>query len=269
MSYILDALRKSDQQRQRGAAPTLQMVPPAAVEPKRRAYLSYGLLAAVLLAAGIAIGWLRPWQAEPSPPVANVVAARPSAASLSQPVPARSEIASAPAPAPQNATPAAQIASAPAPLPAQASAPAPAPVRAQSPALVTAPAQLPAPAARESRPPAGAKHAAAGKPRETAASASQKATAPEPPPATASAESAPAQNIVLLADLPLALQQELPPMTVSVHAYSARPADRMVGINNRMLREGDEVVPGLKLEQITPEGMVFGYKGYSFRRGVK
>lgn len=58
-------------------------------------------------------------------------------------------------------------------------------------------------------------------------------------------------------------------MTVSVHAYSARPADRMVGINNRMLREGEYVAPGLKLEQITPEGMVLGYKGYSFRRGVK
>ena len=58
-------------------------------------------------------------------------------------------------------------------------------------------------------------------------------------------------------------------MTISVHAYSANPTDRLVGINNRMLREGAEVVPGLKLEQITPEGMIFGYKGYSFRRGVK
>lgn len=58
-------------------------------------------------------------------------------------------------------------------------------------------------------------------------------------------------------------------MTISVHAYSARSADRMVGINNRMLREGDSVAPGLRLEQITPEGMVFAYKGYSFRRGVK
>ena len=58
-------------------------------------------------------------------------------------------------------------------------------------------------------------------------------------------------------------------MTISVHAYSARPGERLVGINNRLLREGDSVVTGLKLEQITPEGMVFGYKGYSFRRGVK
>ena len=58
-------------------------------------------------------------------------------------------------------------------------------------------------------------------------------------------------------------------MTVSVHAYSGNPKDRLVGINNRMLREGDELAPGLKLEQITSEGMIFGYKGYSFRRGVK
>ena len=58
-------------------------------------------------------------------------------------------------------------------------------------------------------------------------------------------------------------------MTISVHAYSGNPANRLVGINNRMLREGESVVPGLKLEQITPEGMIFGYKGFSFRRGVK
>ena len=75
--------------------------------------------------------------------------------------------------------------------------------------------------------------------------------------------------MIWLAELPLELQQELPPMTISVHAYSGRPADRLVGINNRMLREGDFVVPGLKLEQITPEGMVFGYKGFIFRRCVK
>ena len=58
-------------------------------------------------------------------------------------------------------------------------------------------------------------------------------------------------------------------MTISVHAYSGNPGARLVGIDNRILREGEYVVPGLKLEQITPDGMIFGYKGYSFRRGVK
>ena len=31
----------------------------------------------------------------------------------------------------------------------------------------------------------------------------------------------------------------------------------------------DEMCYSVKLEQITPEGMVFAYMGYSFRRGVK
>ncbi len=60
MSYILEALRKSDQQRQRGAAPTLLAGPAIAPAPKQTAYWAYGLLAVLLLGAGIAIGWLRP-----------------------------------------------------------------------------------------------------------------------------------------------------------------------------------------------------------------
>ena len=66
MSYILDALRKSDQQRRRGAAPALLTGQGTAAAPKQPALLSYGLLALVLLGAGIAIGWLRPWQPEPA-----------------------------------------------------------------------------------------------------------------------------------------------------------------------------------------------------------
>ncbi len=252
MSYILDALRKSDQQRRRGAAPTLLAGQVTAVAPKQPAYLTYGLLAAVLVGAGMAIGWLRPWQAEQAAPLANVAAAKPSEASIRQSVPVRTEIAPAPEPQVRSATPATQIAPAPASLPARATAPAPA----------TTPVK--------SQPPASAGAEASGKPRDEIAAVSRKAAAvAQQPPGTAAADSAPAQNVISMAELPLALQQELPPMTISVHAYSGNPRDRMVGINNRMLREGDNVVPGLKLEQITPEGMIFGYKGYSFRRGVK
>ncbi len=43
----------------------------------------------------------------------------------------------------------------------------------------------------------------------------------------------------------------------------------MIGIGSRIFREGDAVAPGLQLEEITPDGMIFGYKGYRFRRGVK
>jgi general secretion pathway protein B len=75
--------------------------------------------------------------------------------------------------------------------------------------------------------------------------------------------------VVTMGELPPAIQQELPAMNISVHAYSPTPGSRLVGINNQMFKEGSQVAPGLELEQITPEGMVFGYKGYHFRRGVK
>ena len=72
-----------------------------------------------------------------------------------------------------------------------------------------------------------------------------------------------------MTDLPPAIQQEIPRMSISVHAYSARPADRIVGINDRLLREGADLTQGLTLEQITPDGMIFTYKGYRFHRGVQ
>ena len=102
-----------------------------------------------------------------------------------------------------------------------------------------------------------------------AGDAANKSAAPEPNAGIGIVTGAPAVSPVMaMNDLPVAIQQELPPMSISVHAYAAKPAERLVGINNRLLREGDEVAPGLRLEQITPGGMVLGYKGYSFRRGV-
>jgi general secretion pathway protein B len=284
MSYILDALRKSDQQRQLGAAPKLHMGQMAAAEPKQPAYMYYGLLAAVLLCAGIAIGWLRPWQAAPSAPPAHVAAAKLPEANVAQPAPVRTEVAPAPVPGLQlpGAAPLVPVAPAPAPAPAAAPVPTPAPVpvRVAAPAAAKAPAPVvasapvvtassapPATAPAKAQSPASAKAESSVKAQDAAPAVPARAPANEPPPAPPA--HAPVQNVIWLAELPLALQQELPPMTVSVHAYSPRPSDRMVGINNRMLREGEFVAPGLKLEQITPEGMVLGYKGYSFRRGVK
>jgi general secretion pathway protein B len=242
MSYILDALRKSDQQRRRGAAPTLLAGQAMAEAPKQPAFLAYGLPAAVLVGAGIVIGWLRPWQPEQAAPGrAELVAAKPLESTPRQPASAPSEMAPQPRPEQrlQNATPPAQAA----------------------PALVPTKPQLPARAKPETD----------GTPREADAAVPRKtaAPAPEQPVGTAAADAARVQTVVSMADLPLPVQQELPAMTISFHVYSGDSEKRLVGINNRMLREGEHVVPGLKLEQITPDGMIFGYKGYSFRRGVK
>jgi general secretion pathway protein B len=228
VSYILDALRKSDQLRRRGAAPTLLLGQATAPAPKRLAPFAYVLLALVLLGIGIAIGWLQPWQQQSLAPTSRAGPAEP---------------------APPRQAPAASLGLASRPeLQAQYSAPA-------TPA-VPAPAPAPAPV----------------QPRATAAGKSerQKAVAPVQGPALRSnLGAAPVPSVMTMAELPVPIQQELPPLSILVHAYSGKPADRLVDINGHLLHEGEDVAPGLRLEEITPEGMIFSYKGYTFRRGVR
>jgi general secretion pathway protein B len=268
MSYILDALRKSDQQRQRGAAPKLHAGQATAVAPKKPALLVYGLIAAALVGAGMVIGWLRPWQAEQAAPgKAQPVAAKPLEPVPRQAAPVPSEAPPQQEPRLQSSSPSRKAAPAPSEAPAE-----PEPqLQSASPPRKAAHRPAPATAKPRLRPRAepetddSSREAKAAVPRNTAAPPPR----PERPAGATSTDAARAQPVISMAELPLSLQQELPPMTISVHAYSSKPGDSMVGINNRMLREGDEVAPGLKLEQITPEGMILGYKGYSFRRGVK
>jgi len=94
---------------------------------------------------------------------------------------------------------------------------------------------------------------------------------PSSPPVIGNITEAPAPlaEVIALEDLPPAVRQELPAVTVQLHAYSSVARERLVSINDKLLREGDRLSPTLRLEQITKDGMVFSYKGYRFRRGVQ
>ena len=76
------------------------------------------------------------------------------------------------------------------------------------------------------------------------------------------------QNVVPVYELPAAIQREIPDMAVQLHAYSNKPSERLVSINSIRLREGGYLMAGLRLEQITQDGMIFSYKGYRFKRGI-
>ena len=252
MSYILDALRKSDEQLRRGATPTLQTPqspPPAAARPRTFWMVA---LAVLLLGGGVLIGALGPWQGSPPAQVAALPAPKPPAAPTAPPA--------AMAPAPVMATPKPQpVVEAPQPAPAAPpamAAPKPQPVATNPPAPAVRAERSPKTttvAAAKPSAPAPGKPDAQGK----AADAARKPAPPPQPP------------VVALSDLPVSVQQEMPRLAISAHAYSSVPRERLVGIEDRVLREGDEAAPGLVLEQITPDGMIMTYKGYRFRRGAR
>lgn len=251
MSYILDALRKSDQQRQRGVPPTLLAPQAAAVMPRRSVSMSHVLLAAVLVGAGIVIGALRPWQSEQRAPATEPAAMRPLESSprpSPEPVPVR----------PQMARESEQDVPAQKSALAARSAPAPA-------AGATGP-QVPAVANKP-----GTRAGTLNAPREAVTAVSREAAKPVPekPDGAGPGDAAPEQKVMAFAELPVSIQQEMPKMSISVHAYSREPKDRLIGINDRVLREGEHVAPGLMLEQITPDGVIMSYKGYRFQRGVR
>lgn len=250
MSYILDALKKSEQQRQRGAAPSLAAAPAIDTGPRRSAALRYGLAGAavLLLVVGITIGTLRPWDTET--PASQPVAAKSPAAAV--PPPVQAPVAAAtPAPASVEIT-------------IRTEPPAPGPVP-PAPAVVPAATEAPKAPARAAVPPGQATV-----PRPPAAEESRPpAPAGEKPAGARPSDVAPERPVLPLAELPLPIQQELPRLSILYHIYSANPRDRLVGINDRALREGDAVEPGLVLEQITAEGMILNYKGYRFLRGPR
>ncbi len=66
-------------------------------------------------------------------------------------------------------------------------------------------------------------------------------------------------------ELPAAVRRNVPPLNVSGYSYAEEAEARMVVINDRMLREGDEAGAGVRVDRIGAEGVILNYKGYRFR----
>lgn len=67
--------------------------------------------------------------------------------------------------------------------------------------------------------------------------------------------------------MPRSVQRRVPEMTFNAHLYSSRPSSRQVMINNRKLREGDRV-GDLVIKEITPAGAVFRLDEHVFQIGI-
>jgi len=69
-------------------------------------------------------------------------------------------------------------------------------------------------------------------------------------------------------ELPSNIQQLFPEITFQAHVYSSNPAQRSVVINNQFMEEGQYVIDGLLISEITPNGVIFGFMGYQISSGV-
>ncbi len=64
--------------------------------------------------------------------------------------------------------------------------------------------------------------------------------------------------------MPPEVRRELPPLAVS-GVMRVQGEVGWVHVNGKLVREGDEVVPGVKVEKILENGVQFSYKGYRFQ----
>ena len=269
MSFILDALRKSEHERQRQSGPALVEVPVAAPKPRSNPWATAAL--ALLVVNLVAIGVLLILRAGDAPPDVPVAQTPPQGAQTSAaPVAAAAPVVQAPPPA-----------AAPQSSAVQASPPAAAPA---APPPMLRPAE---PAAAATRNPLEREVAGytPGMEYEAAAGA---ATPPPGPPAVVAAprrggtvvyESLPDVGAMTPAgparpagspsrNMPtadeVAASSGLPELRLELHVYSTRAQERFVFINSAKYREGDTTPEGAAVEEITPDGVVMSARGNRF-----
>jgi len=228
MSYILEALKKSDQERQIGHVPDIaqmQAVPKSAPPRWPRWLLLALLLNAVIL---VVLAW-RTWEARR---VSEVVEAPSSA------------------PAPAATVPAARD-QAPVVTPLSSVSPVPA-----SPPVAPEQAVAPMPGSVMQTP------------QPTVMDEIEHMPAPESDSAPSVAEMAPAavtDTAPRWQDLPLEERTSLPTPRIDVHVFAQEPERRFVLINLRKYHAGDTLDDGATLDAILSDGIVLSYGGRQYR----
>ncbi|PIF09517.1 general secretion pathway protein GspB [Janthinobacterium sp. 13] len=228
MSYILEALKKSQAERQLGElpsihAPQVQLHDAAASGAARRAPV-WLVLGGVTVAVAAALLLWQPWQAGAAAPAAVAPAV------LAQAVPA---------PLPAAPPPAAPV-------------PAPAPVAVPVPPAATAAPVHHARAVPEPK-------------QETPGQAAPPVPAPAPAPAPAMSAPSAEETVPGMRDLPEPIQRQIPAIAIGGYIYSKNPADRLLLIDKVLRHEGEELAPGLVLEKLQPKAAIFSFKGYRYR----
>jgi general secretion pathway protein B len=234
MSFILDALKKSESDRQRQSGPALFEVK---VAPPRTGLPPWAIAVAALLVVNLAIVMWMLWR-HPATRTPDTSAAAAALPGVGQPQAAG---ATTPAPAPPSV-------SLPAPAPPSVSLPAPA---AQPPVAAPSPALLPNP---------GATNGASDNPDDYVPAADPAAS----PLLGNRVRHGTVDGVPLYQDAAASPGTRIPQLRLDLHVFALRPQDRFVMINMHKLREGDSLPEGVRVDSITPEGAVLSYSGARF-----
>jgi general secretion pathway protein B len=209
MSYILEALRKAERERNLGQVPTLEARTPTDPDAPRRLW-PWLLAGALIVNAGVLALWLFYPRAPEVPPVAEVV--------IPQPLPPEPAIADYLPP------PTTVIEE---------------PLR--EPPVVTLP-DVP----REPIVPAPVE--------------SQDQFVEEP----AVEETAVAQDVTPLRDMPPEFRRSLPEMKMDAHFYTDVPGRSFVMINLRKYKKDERLAEGPQVIEIVSDGVILSYQGQQF-----
>ena len=228
MSFILDALKKSEVERQRQSMPGLMDTPAA----RRRVGLPlWALLLGILLVLNVAV-------------LAVILIRNAASSGAAAPLATAKKRAQAPAIVSNTAEPAAEHFS---PLGAP-------PVYAPE-----IPVPTEAPAAAQSGVPTMPDRATL---KQSAPRSAQRR--PEPVLIDEDAQADNSEVLPSVNDLNLSGTQALPELHLDVHVYATKPAERFVYINMRRFHEGNSLPEGPVIERIRRDGVVLSYQGLRF-----
>jgi general secretion pathway protein B len=225
MSFILDALRKSEHERQRQTEPGIADIRTGT--GARSGFPVWAVALGCLLLLNVIVVIVLVFRSNSTPAAAPTVAAAAA--------PAPTTVATS-AVAPSTAGPAPNPASTPTPTP-------PAPVPQQQ-----LPAAAPAPGPQAAPEPAPAE--------------ADPTLRPPPAPVVAVPDDS-YENLPTLGDV-ASHGTSIPELHLDLHVYASRPADRFVFLNTRKYREGGKTPEGTTVERITPDGVVLNHHGVRF-----
>jgi len=232
MSFILEALKKSEADRQRQSGPALFEVK---VAPPRTGLPLWAAAIAVLLGVNLVIAVWMLLRHPAQPPAAPGAMAAPSAAApLASPGPAAPVLS---------------------PVPARLA------VEAAGPVLPVAASQTTGVLQPDTAPPASPTPGPVLNPDDY-----EPATEPAAAPALNARlkRGTDSGGLPLYQDAAAAPGAGLPRLRLDLHVFAASPRERFIMINMHKLREGDSLPEGVRVESITPDGAVLSRNGSQF-----